>query len=427
MGKIIIFLVGMVLISHQVFSQQRITIEECYQKAQDNYPAIEQYDLIEKSKKFNLENISKGYLPQISFSAKASYQSDVTKLPVDMSQLGMGEVQIPELSKDQYGISLDINQTIWDGGQIKTQKAYIKSQADVQQKKLQVNIYSINARVNQIYFGILLADAQIKQNSLLKEYLQNSYIRIQAYVRNGIAHQADLDAVRIDQLKAEQSGIEFSSSRKAYIAMLSKLTGCDFTVDTEFVRPDLVRPVSNDIKRRELELYNSQIQEYELENKKITADLYPKLGLFVTGGYGKPGINMLENKFSAYYTAGLRLSWNIGRFYSLKNNRKLIRNNIDMIINQRQSFLFDLDMELIQKNIAIDKFLDQLRYDDEIIRLKESVREASETKIAGGTISGTDLMQDVNGEHAAKQEKLLHEIQLLLAIYDLKYATNNNK
>lgn len=427
MGKIIIFLVGMVLISHQVFSQQRITIEECYQKAQDNYPAIEQYDLIEKSKKFNLENISKGYLPQISFSAKTSYQSDVTKLPVDMSQLGMGEVQIPELSKDQYGISLDINQTIWDGGQIKTQKAYIKSQADVQQKKLQVNIYSINARVNQIYFGILLADAQIKQNSLLKEYLQNSYIRIQAYVRNGIAHQADLDAVRIDQLKAEQSGIEFSSSRKAYIAMLSKLTGCDFTVDTEFVRPDLVRPVSNDIKRRELELYNSQIQEYELENKKITADLYPKLGLFVTGGYGKPGINMLENKFSAYYTAGLRLSWNIGRFYSLKNNRKLIRNNIDMIINQRQSFLFDLDMELIQKNIAIDKFLDQLRYDDEIIRLKESVREASETKIAGGTISGTDLMQDVNGEHAAKQEKLLHEIQLLLAIYDLKYATNNNK
>jgi outer membrane efflux protein len=425
MKRTAIFLVAMAFISLQAFSQSRITIEECYQKAQDNYPAIEQYDLIEKSKSFNLENASKGYLPQITFSAKASYQSDVTKLPIDISQLGIGGFQVPELSKDQYGLTLDINQTIWDGGQIKTLKENIKSKADVQRKNLQVNIYSINARVNQIYFGILLADAQIKQNNLLKEYLHNSYNKVEAYVRNGIAHQADLDAIRIDQLKAEQNEIEYLSTRKAYIAMLSKLTGCDLTSETEFVRPDMIRPASNEVKRFELDLYKSQIQEYEIENRKITVDLYPKIGLFVTGGYGKPGLNMLENKFSTYYTAGVKLSWNIGSFYSLKNNRKLVRNNIDMVINQQKSFLFDLDMELIQKNIVLDKYFDQLKYDDEIISLKGSVREASEAKIAGGTISGTDLMQDVNAEHAAKQDKVLHEIQLLMVIYDLKYTTNN--
>lgn len=425
MKRTTIFLVAMAFISLQAFSQSRITIEECYQKAQDNYPAIEQYDLIEKSKSFNLENASKGYLPQITFSAKASYQSDVTKLPIDISQLGIGGFQIPELSKDQYGLTLDVNQTIWDGGQIKSQKEHIKSKADVQQKKLQVNIYSINARVNQIYFGILLADAQIKQNNLLKEYLHNSYNKVEAYVRNGIAHQADLDAIRMDQLKAEQNEIEYLSTKKAYIAMLSKLTGCDLTAETEFVRPDMIRPASNEVKRFELELYKSQIQEYETESRKITADLYPKIGLFVTGGYGKPGLNMLENKFSTYYTAGVKLSWNIGSFYSLKNNRKLVRNNIDMVVNQQKSFLFDLDMELIQKNIVLDKYFDQLKYDDEIISLKGSVREASEAKIAGGTISGTDLMQDVNAEHTAKQDKVLHEIQLLMAIYDLKYTTNN--
>ena len=425
MKRAMMFLIVMSFISHQTFSQSRITIEECYQKAQDNYPAIEQYDLIEKSKEFNLENASKGYLPQITFSAKVSYQSDVTKLPIDISQLGMDGIQVPELSKDQYGITLDINQTIWDGGQIKSQKEHIKSKADVQRKNLQVNVYSINARVNQIYFGILLADAQIRQNSLLKEYLHNSYNKVEAYVRNGIAHQADLDAIRIDLLKAKQNEIEYSSTRKAYIAMLSKLTGCDFTAETEFVRPDMSRPASNEVKRRELDLYKSQIREYEIENKKITADLYPKIGLFVTGGYGKPGLNMLENKFSPYYMAGIRLNWNIGNFYSLKNNRKLVRNNIDMVTNQQKSFLFDLDMELIQKNIVIDKYIDKLKYDDEIIRLKEAVRATSETKIAGGTISGTDLMQDVNAEHTAKQDKLLHEIQLLLAIYDLKYTTNN--
>lgn len=418
MKRTAIFLVAMAFISLQAFSQSRITIEECYQKAQDNYPAIEQYDLIEKSKSFNLENASKGYLPQITFSAKASYQSDVTKLPIDISQLGIGGFQVPELSKDQYGLTLDINQTIWDGGQIKTLKENIKSKADVQRKNLQVNIYSINARVNQIYFGILLADAQIKQNNLLKEYLHNSYNKVEAYVRNGIAHQADLDAIRIDQLKAEQNEIEYLSTRKAYIAMLSKLTGCDLTSETEFVRPDMIRPASNEVKRFELDLYKSQIQEYEIENRKITVDLYPKIGLFVTGGYGKPGLNMLENKFSTYYTAGVKLSWNIGSFYSLKNNRKLVRNNIDMVINQQKSFLFDLDMELIQKNIVLDKYFDQLKYDDEIISLKGSVREASEAKIAGGTISGTDLMQDVNAEHAAKQDKVLHEIQLLMVIYD---------
>lgn len=425
MKRTAIFLVAMASISLQAFSQSRITIEECYQKAQDNYPAIEQYDLIEKSKSFNLENASKGYLPQITFSAKASYQSDVTKLPINISQLGIGGFQVPELSKDQYGLTLDINQTIWDGGQIKTLKEHIKSKAGVQRKNLQVNIYSINTRVNQIYFGILLADAQIKQNNLLKEYLHNSYNKVEAYVRNGIAHQADLDAIRMDQLKAEQNEIEYLSTRKAYIAMLSKLTGCDLTSETEFVRPDMIRPASNEVKRFELDLYKSQIQEYETENRKITVDLYPKIGLFVTGGYGKPGLNMLENKFSTYYTAGVKLSWNIGSFYSLKNNRKLVRNNIDMVVNQQKSFLFDLDMELIQKNIVLDKYFDQLKYDDEIISLKGSVREASEAKIAGGTISGTDLMQDVNAEHAAKQDKVLHEIQLLMVIYDLKYTTNN--
>lgn len=425
MKRTTMFLVAMAFISHQTFSQSRITIEECYQKAQDNYPAIEQYDLIEKSESFSLENASKGYLPQITFSAKASYQSDVTKFPVDMSQIGIEGLQIPELSKDQYGLTLDVNQTIWDGGQIKSQKEHIKSKADVQRKNLQVNIYSINARINQIYFGILLADAQIRQNSLLKEYLHNSYNKVEAYVRNGIAHQADLDAIRIDQLKAEQNEIEYLSTRKAYIAMLSKLTGCDFTEETEFVRPDMSRPVSGEVKRWELDLYKSQIREYEIENRKITADLYPKIGLFVTGGYGKPGLNMLENKFSPYYMAGIRLNWNIGNFYSLKNSRKLVRNNMDMVVNQQKTFLFNLDMELIQKNIVVDKYFDKLKYDDEIIRLKESVRETSESKIAGGTISGTDLMQDVNAEHTAKQEKVLHEIQLLLAIYDLKYTTNN--
>ena len=134
---------------------------------------------------------------------------------------------------------------------------------------------------------------------------------------------------------------------------------------------------------------------------------------------------MFENKFSPYYIAGIKLNWNIGNFYSLKSQRKLIRNNIDMVENQREMFLFNTDIDIAQKEFIIDKYINQMKYDDEIIRLKTSIRKASEAKIANGTISGTDLMQAINDEHAAIQSKITHEIQLLLSIYDFKYVLND--
>lgn len=409
-----------------LFPQSAITIEDCYKKAKENYPLIRQFNLIEKSEEYNLENANKGYLPQLMFSSKATYQSDVTKIPIDLSRLGINDFKIPQQSQDQYGVTLDLNQTIWDGGEIKSQKDIIRSKAEVEKKKVEVTLYSINARVNQIYFGILLSDAQLHQNKLLKEYLDNSYNKVASYVRNGIANQSDLNAIKVDMLKAEQNRIEYTSTKKAYIAMLSKLIGDSLSINTLFVRPSLVKPSLSGINRVELELYEAQINDNEQQLKNINAGLYPKLSLFATGGYGKPGLDMLENKFSPYYIAGVRLSWNIGNFYSAKNKRRVIQNNKDFIINQRNAFLFDVDIDVAQKNEVVEKYFDQLEYDDEIINLKKSIREASEAKIAGGTISGTDLMQDVNAEQSAIQDKLLHEIRLLLAIYDLKYTTNDD-
>lgn len=401
----------------------QVTIEDCYQKAQANYPLIKQYDLIEKTKEYNLSNAGKGYLPQVMFSAKATYQSDVTQIPIDFSQMGIQGVSTP--SKDQYSATVDVNQTIWDGGTIKSQKEGIRMAAEVEKMNNEVSIYSINERVNQLYFGILLADAQIRQNQLLQDDLKRNYEQVQSYVQNGIANQADLDAIRVDQLKAEQNKVQFVNTKKAYTEMLSKLIGEELSVNTEFVKPEAVRPITNTINRPELDLYDAQIKNLETQNNQINAGLMPKLGLFATGGYGKPGLNMLADKFDAYYVVGAKISWNIGNFYTKNNSKRVIQNNIRSVETQRETFLFNTALDITQKDNNISSYFDQLKYDDEIIALRGSVKQASEAKMANGTLSGSDLTRDINAEQMAMQDKILHEMELLLAIYNLKFATNN--
>lgn len=405
--------------------QAQITIEECYRKAQENYPLIKQYDLIEKTKEYNLANASRGYLPQVMLSAKATYQSDVTKMPFDLAQLGMQGIKIPTLSKDQYGVTLEINQTIWDGGEISSQRAIARTGSAVEEKKVEVNIYSINDRVNRIYFGILLTDARIEQNRLLKKELQRNYDRVYSCMLGGIANSSDLDAVRVDQLKAEQNEAALLCTKQAYVEMLSQLIGEEIDATAEFVKPSIMRPSTDAINRPELELYDMQVKNFEAENRRVSSALYPRFGLFITGGYGRPGLDMLKNEFSPYYLAGVRMSWNIGSFYTEKNRRRVIRNNIQSVEAQRETFLFNTRLDIAMKDKSIEKYVEQLKYDDEIIRLKTSIREASEKKMENGTLSGTDLMRDVNAEQMAIQDKILHEMELLSAIYDLKFATNN--
>ena len=418
-----IFAGGLLLFA--LVGQAQITIEECYRKAQENYPLIKQYDLIEKTKEYNLANASRGYLPQVMLSAKATYQSDVTKMPFDLAQLGMQGIKIPTLSKDQYGVTLEINQTIWDGGEISSQRAIARTGSVVEEKKVEVNIYSINDRVNRIYFGILLTDARIEQNRLLKKELQRNYDRVYSCMLGGIANSSDLDAVRVDQLKAEQNEAALLCTKQAYVEMLSQLIGEEIDATAEFVKPSIMRPSTDAINRPELELYDMQVKNFEAENRRVSSALYPRFGLFITGGYGRPGLDMLKNEFSPYYLAGVRMSWNIGSFYTEKNRRRVIRNNIQSVEAQRETFLFNTRLDIAMKDKSIEKYVEQLKYDDEIIRLKTSIREASEKKMENGTLSGTDLMRDVNAEQMAIQDKILHEMELLSAIYDLKFATNN--
>ena len=400
----------------------QITLEECQRKTQDNYPLVHQYGLVEKTKEYNLENAAKGYLPQFALSAKASYQSVVTEFPVKLPG-----VDLKGLPKDQYQVMLELQQKIWDGGGIRMQKKQTIAEAEVEKEKQNVDKYALNDRVNDLYFGILLLDEQIKQNTLLQDELERNYRQITAYVENGIANQADLDAVKVEQLNTKQKRIDLVSSRAAYLKMLSLLVGEALSPETVLEKPVPQSTVSavSEIRRPELALVDAQGAGLQVQEKALNVRHLPQFGLFVQGAYGNPGLDMLKNEFSPYYMAGVRLSWNFGSLYTLKNDRRVIEKKRQQLDNNRDVFLFNTRLEMTQQDQAIHSLEKQMRDDDEIIRLRTNIRNSAEAKVAKGTLTVTEMLRELTNESLARQSKAMHEIQRLMGIYQLKYTIND--
>ena len=415
----ILLLIAIATNAKPVYGQ--LTIEQCQQKAQTHYPEIKQYGLIEQSKEYTLSNANKGYLPQFSLTAKATYQSDVTKIPINLPN-----VSIQSLSKSQYQTVAEASQLIWDGGAIQAQKGVVRASAEVSKKAVEVDLYALNDRVNQLFFGILSLNEQLQQNSLLQNELQTDYDKIKAYIKNGVANQADLDNIHVEKLNAEQNRIQLQTVRKAYVEMLSTMIGAPVNPD-QLSAPEM--PVSTDAlpvnKRPELDLFNAQRLLYDSQRKNIYAANLPKINFFVQGGYGRPGLNMLDNTASPYYIGGIKLSWNFGGLYTQKNNLRIIEDNQKLIDTQRETFLFNSRLQEMQQSNAIDQWRDLIKSDDEIIQLRHNVKMAAEAKVANGTMSVTDLIREITAENQAIVNKSLHQIQLMQAVYNLKNTTNN--
>ena len=399
---------------------QTVTLEECQTMARENYPAISRFSIIEQSKNYTLANANKAYLPQLSLEAKATYQSDVITIPLDMPGL---EIPVPD--KDQYQIVAQASQIIWDGGKIAAKKEMIEAGAVVEEKTLETELYSLRERVNQLYFGILLVQEQLKQQVVMEEELQRNHDIVESYVENGIANQADLSTVKIEMLKAGQQRIQMESAQTAYLQMLSILIGNKISKETEFVKPS----VSNDnssviIKRPELELFSAQEATIDAQTNELKSTIMPAIGAFVQGGYGKPGLNMLQNEFDAFFLGGVKLSWNFGSLYTYKNSvrsNELKKLNID---TQRDTFTHNLNMQISQQQNEIEKYRKTMKDDEEIIRLQQQIKDAAEAKVENGAMTVSDMLKELTALEMAKQAKLLHEIQHINSIYTLKNTTN---
>lgn len=403
---------------------QTLTIDECQQKASTHYPAIARYDIIEQSKQFNIENANKAYLPQISIGAHATWQSDVTKLELTLPE-GFPPLDIPTPDKDQYKVAAEVNQLIWDGGKIAATKKSIEANAELERQQLTSEVYTVRKRVNDLYFGILLLQEQLAQQEILESELQRNYEKVESYIKNGVANDADLSTVKVEQLKAGQQRIQLESARDAYINMLSVLIGEQISDNTIFEKPtpDYIAPTT-EINRPELKMFLAQEKLIESQQTLLKAKNMPIIGAFAQGGYGKPALNMFENKFNPFFIGGVKLSWNIGNLYTLSNEKKNIELQKQLVNSQRETFLFNLNTQIPQQQIEIEKFTKTMKDDDEIISLRQLIREAAEVKVENGTMTISDLLQEINAEKAAKQAKALHEIQYLMAIYNLKYTVN---
>jgi outer membrane protein TolC len=348
-------------------SLPQLSLNECYTLAKQNYPLVKQRELITKTAAYTIDNLQKGYLPQLTINGQASYQSAVTEIPIKLPGMNVPVI------KDQYKVYGEINQTIYDGGTIGGQKELQKTNEVVEQQKLETELYKLKERINQLYFGVLLLDEQLKQNNLLIKDLQLGLSKVQASIDNGIALKSNGDVLKADILKNKQHAIELRASRKAYTDMLSLFTGAVVDEATVLVKPEPV-VASTQINRPELLAYDAQNKTLDVQNKLITAKALPKFSFYFQGGMGRPALNMLSNSFDAFYVGGLRLTWSPSVFYTAKKDRALIDINRRTIALQKETFLFNTNLSVKQQSAETGKYEELLASDDEIITLRGRVK-----------------------------------------------------
>ncbi len=421
MKSILYFTVLSAFFSLPIRSQetQTLTIENCYALASEHYPLAKQRELILKSRDYSIENISKGYLPQVNIVGQASYQSEVTQVPIQLPN-----TTIPVLDKDQYKIYGEINQVVYDGGMIKQQKLSQESKSLVEAQKLEVELYKLKERINDLYFGILLVNEQLRQNALKKDDIALGIKKTEAQLANGTVFRSSLDILKAEYLTVSQQTLTLLSNKKAYLNMLALFLNKPLDDNTLLVTP--VPPVlSTQNNRPELGLFEQQTKNIDIQQQAITIKNIPKLNFFFQGGMGKPALNMLSNDFEAYYIGGIRLNWSLFGYYTQRKEKDLLNINKEDISIQKETFLFNTNYQLQQQNEEISRLSGYLISDQEIISLRGSIKKAALAQLENGVSTTSDYLREVNAEDTARQNKILHQIQLLAAQYKVRLTQGN--
>ena len=405
---------------------QAQTLEECQLAAEKNYPMIKQYDLISQTTQLTVRNIQKGWLPQIAIAAQATYQSDVTSWPESMKgtfqQLG---INMKGLSKDQYKVGIDLQQTIYDGGTISSLRSVARQEEKVQKAQVETNLYQVRKRVNEMYFSLLLLNEQIKLNDDVKALLLSSEKKLASMLKGGTIATSDFENIRAERLSVEQQNESLKSQQQMLQHLLS--TFCGIKV-SNVQKPAPFETTISTNKRPEILLFDNQLQLSSIKEKALNSQVRPKLGIFAQGFYSYPGLNIFEDmmnrKWSLNGMVGVKLSWNIGALYSLKNDKAKLRLQREMTENAREIFLFNNQLEEIQQNENIKRYHTMKQTDDEIIMLRTNIRKAAESKLSHGIIDINNLLREINNENAAKIQQTIHDIEMLKEMYNLKYTNN---
>lgn len=423
MIKQIFFIISCWLLGGTFTKAQSLTIESCYQLAKENYPVIKKMDLIAAISDNDLQYAAKKFLPQVIFSGQATYQSQVmdygSLFGSTSSPIGMNA---PSLSKDQYRIQAEISQLLYDGGVTQYQNEQIDASKALQKQQIETQLYAINSRINTIFFSILLMDAQLKQHELVKANLQTQVQKVEVALKNGVAFRSNLDELKAEMLQLEMTGTEYRANRIAFLKMLSLFIGKELDVSVVLFVPNTeVRQTT--INRPELMAFELQNKIYHVQSNSLKTSYLPQVSAFFQGAYGRPTLNIIENKFGPWYLTGLRFNWSLGSLYSLSNRKSNLLLQQQLVDVDKETFLFNTRLDLSQQDENIKKYIALILQDEEVIALRAAVTKSATAQLNNGVITTHEFIQKVNAEHLARQLKVLHEIQLLQAKYNQKFLT----
>lgn len=396
-----------------------LTLEQVWQVSRQNYPLIKQHDLIRRTADLSIENINKSYLPQVALLGQASWQSDVTHF-----NLTIPGVKTPLVPQDQYKLAADLNQLIYDGGINREQRQVQDLNANVETDKVEVELYKLKERITQVYLAILFLDEQLNQTELIKADLKTAIRTIDAQVTNGVAFRSSLNLLKAELLKADQRTVELMATKKGFVETLGVFLNQSLPVNVKLERP-MAPAMTPTINRPELKLFTSQDKLIDAQSSMINAKNTPRASIFMQGGYGRPGLNMLDDKFDLFYIGGIRLNWSLGGFYTSKKEKEIIELNRRTVDIQKEAFLLNTKASLTQQQAEIDKLLQLVATDQEIIQLREQVKQAAQAQLDNGVITPNDFLAEVNAEDQARRQLITHQLQLLQAQINYQIISGN--
>lgn len=406
----------------------QVTLDECRRLAREHYPEIRQYDLVRRTEEYTLSNARRAWLPQLSFAAQATWQTEVPSFPNALAgMLAQQGIDMPGMNKDQYKAALELNQTLWDGGKSEADKRIARAEAAEQARSADVDLYALQGRVDNLFFGILLLDERIAQTRLTLDLLRSNLEKVRALQRNGVAMQSDADAVEAELLTVNQQLTQVTASRDSYRRMLEIFTGRPLGGE-QLERPDASEPRSMESSRPELALFDATADKLTAQERLVKAATRPCFGLFAQGYYGYPGMDYFQSMMSPDWSwnamAGVKMSWNFGAYYTRKNSLAKLRTAKEQVEVQREIFLFNTRLQTAEESGDIARLRKALADDDRIVALRRSVREAAESKLRNGVIDTDDLLRKITDEAAAATARSAREIELLKTIYELKHTIN---
>lgn len=406
MKKIIILFL---FLGHGALAQNKISLEECYQLADKNYPIAKQEKILGERLSHEVASVNKDKLPKIAINAQATYQSDVTKAPTFFPSFAA-----EPLNKDQYRATLDVNQLIYNGGLINANVEFKEAQTKTLQQQAKVSLYHLKYQINQYYFAVLLIQNEISLLAAKKNLLNEKSKEIKTAVKFGAVLPASEDVIEAEIIKINQQLLGSAFEKKKLIENLSELTLTPFDENTVLSDPT-IEVAQKEITRPELVFYDLQDQQLESSKSIVSKSNLPKLNAFAQMGYGNPGLDMLKNEFTTFYITGLKLNWNVFDWNKTRQELQALDLSKQLVANEKETFELNIRMQLQETEKEIKKIEQFISSDRDIIMLREKIVKSADSQMRNGVITTSEYLNEVTQLFESKTNQKAHEVQLSLA------------